>query len=83
MTTKTRKAPDNHDLVQQLLNDARAGCYEGFAVRITACRTDGTNYEVIGPVYTIDLREERIQIEEAQAIEGVPLDEIIGYKWLD
>jgi len=78
-----RQVEDNKELVQQLLNDVRAGCYEGCAIRITAQRTGGTNYKVTGLVHAIDLRGERFQIEEAQAIEGVPFREIRGYKWLD
>jgi len=66
MAKKTNKArtgreagqtEGNVGLVQQLLSDARAGCYQGCAVRITSRSEKGGNYEVVGPVDRIDFEE--------------------------
>ena len=77
-----RLVGENEGLVGQLLNDTGAGCYEGCAVRIIALGGSGEEHEVVGSVDRVDLRREVIYINEAQAIEGVSLSNIIRYEWL-
>ena len=77
--TPTRRVPKNTGLVRQLLSDAQSEYYELCVVKI-ATRRRG-EYDTIGTIDRIDLKEKMIYINEAQAIEGVPFNRIVEYKW--
>lgn len=76
-----RSARDNVGLVQQLVYDVSAGCFEGCTITITARGKGGARRKVVGPIDRVDLKEEMIYINEAQATEGVGFKDIISYRW--
>jgi hypothetical protein len=81
MVRKRKKTqPKNKELVQQLISDSQAECYRFCDVSVTISK-GGVRYFLNGPIERIDLRKERIYIKKSQDIEGVPLSEIVDYKW--
>jgi hypothetical protein len=80
--TKRQISKPNARVARQLVSDAVSECYEGCSVRIRALNKSGGEYELVGPVDRVDLAEERIYVQEAQAVEGVSLGRVISYEWI-
>jgi len=74
--------PANKELVMQLIEEAQSDCFRFASVKISARGSDGKTREYVGTVAEIDYHEEMIKINEAQAVEGVPMGDIAKYEWL-
>jgi hypothetical protein len=74
--------PANKELVMQLIEEARSECFERATVKIEARGRGESTHEYIGTIARIDYSDEMIMVNEAQAIEGVPMREITSYEWL-